>query len=80
MVTKEMTIGEVLNINMDIAPILMEIGMHCLGRFTGREDQCISEGKCIGTYHARLRNIFEMQRTEGAGWTGTFRSSFCYHF
>ena len=31
MVTKEMTIGEVLNINMDIAPILMEIGMHCLG-------------------------------------------------
>ena len=30
MVTKEMTIGEVLNINMDIAPILMEIGMHCL--------------------------------------------------
>ena len=31
MVTKEMTICEVLNINMDIAPILMEIGMHCLG-------------------------------------------------
>ncbi len=31
MVNKEMTIGEVLNINMDIAPILMEIGMHCLG-------------------------------------------------
>ena len=31
MVTKEMTIGEVLNINMDIAPILLEIGMHCLG-------------------------------------------------
>ena len=31
MVTKEMTIGEVLNINMDIAPILMEMGMHCLG-------------------------------------------------
>ena len=31
MVKKEMTIGEVLNINMDIAPILMEIGMHCLG-------------------------------------------------
>ena len=31
MVTKEMTIGEVLNINMNVAPILMEIGMHCLG-------------------------------------------------
>lgn len=31
MVTKEMTIGELLNLNMDVAPILMEIGMHCLG-------------------------------------------------
>lgn len=31
MVTKEMTIGELLNINMNVAPILMEIGMHCLG-------------------------------------------------
>lgn len=30
-VSKDMTIGEVLNINPDIAPILMEIGMHCLG-------------------------------------------------
>lgn len=31
MVNKEMTIGEVLDLNMGIAPILMEIGMHCLG-------------------------------------------------
>lgn len=30
-VSKEMTIGEVLNVDPDIAPILMEIGMHCLG-------------------------------------------------
>lgn len=30
-VSKDMTIGEVLTINPDIAPILMEIGMHCLG-------------------------------------------------
>lgn len=30
-VSKEMTIGEILNVNPDIAPILMEIGMHCLG-------------------------------------------------
>jgi len=26
-----MTIGEILSINPDVAPILMEIGMHCLG-------------------------------------------------
>lgn len=30
-VSKEMTIGEILNMNPEIAPILMEVGMHCLG-------------------------------------------------
>ena len=30
-ITKEMTIGEILNANPNVAPILMEAGMHCLG-------------------------------------------------
>lgn len=30
-ITKEMTIGEILKINPDVAPVLMEMGMHCLG-------------------------------------------------
>lgn len=30
-VSKEMTIGEILAINPMVSPILMEIGMHCLG-------------------------------------------------
>lgn len=30
-VSKEMTIGEVVTMNPMVAPILMEIGMHCLG-------------------------------------------------
>ena len=30
-ITKDMTIGEILRINPDVAPILMEVGMHCLG-------------------------------------------------
>ena len=30
-VSKEMTIGDILAINPMVAPILMEIGMHCLG-------------------------------------------------
>lgn len=30
-VTKEMTIGEILNRNPDVAPVLLEAGMHCLG-------------------------------------------------
>lgn len=30
-ITKDTTIGEALRTNPDIAPVLMEIGMHCLG-------------------------------------------------
>jgi hybrid cluster-associated redox disulfide protein len=30
-INKDTTIGEALRMNMQIAPILMEIGMHCLG-------------------------------------------------
>ena len=29
--TKDMTIGEALRLDMNIAPVLIEIGMHCLG-------------------------------------------------
>ena len=31
MVTKEMTIGQLLAEHPHVAPVLMEIGMHCLG-------------------------------------------------
>ena len=30
-ITKDMTIGEILRPAPDVAPILMEAGMHCLG-------------------------------------------------
>ncbi|NLL79207.1 MAG: DUF1858 domain-containing protein [Clostridiales bacterium] len=30
-ITKNMTIGEILRTNPDVAPVLMEAGMHCLG-------------------------------------------------
>lgn len=30
-ITKDMTIGEILVKNPDVAPILMNAGMHCLG-------------------------------------------------
>ncbi|GFI18412.1 hypothetical protein IMSAG249_01157 [Lachnospiraceae bacterium] len=30
-ITKDMTIGEILRTNPDIASVLMEAGMHCLG-------------------------------------------------
>ena len=31
MVQKDMTIGQLLAVNPNIAPILMRMGMHCLG-------------------------------------------------
>ncbi len=30
-ITKDMTVGEILTLNPDIAPVLLESGMHCLG-------------------------------------------------
>ena len=30
-ITKDMTIGEILRANPNVAPVLMEAGMHCLG-------------------------------------------------
>ena len=30
-ITKDMTIGEILNINYDLAGVLMSGGMHCVG-------------------------------------------------
>ena len=30
-ITRDMTIGEILRTNPNVAPILMEAGMHCLG-------------------------------------------------
>lgn len=31
MITKDMTIGEILRTKPEAAPVLMEAGMHCLG-------------------------------------------------
>ena len=30
-ITKDMTIGDLLSVKPDVAPVLMDIGMHCLG-------------------------------------------------
>lgn len=30
-ITKDMTIGKILTTNPNVAPVLMEAGMHCLG-------------------------------------------------
>ena len=30
-ITKDMTIGEILRVDRNVAPVLMNMGMHCLG-------------------------------------------------
>lgn len=30
-ITKEMTIGEIIRINPDVIPVLLDAGMHCIG-------------------------------------------------
>ena len=45
-VTKDMTIGEILRTNPQIAPILMEAGMHCLG-CTSAEAESLEEAAMV---------------------------------
>ena len=41
-----MTIGEVLAMNPEVAPILMEIGMHCLG-FPASQWESLAEAAMV---------------------------------
>lgn len=48
-VTKDMLIGEIINIDRGIAPILLEVGMHCLGcpssQVESLQDACAVHGR-----------------------------------
>ena len=37
-ITKEMKIGEILDKDMDVAPFLLNMGMHCLGCPSARSE------------------------------------------
>ena len=47
-ITKDMTIGELLDINQGLAPVLMAGGMHCIGcpshQFETLEEACYVHG------------------------------------
>lgn len=64
-ITKDMTIGELLDIDISIAPILMQAGMHCIGCPSsagesleeacfvhGMQDQCDALVNAINEYLA----------------------------
>ena len=47
-VTKEMLIGELINLDVNIVPILMSAGMHCVGcpssQMESLEEACLVHG------------------------------------
>lgn len=47
-VTKDMQIGDLLQLAPEVAPVLMEVGMHCLGcpasRMESLQDACAVHG------------------------------------
>ena len=52
-ITKEMTIGEILNTNPDVAPVLMEAGMHCLG-CPSAQAECLADAAMVHGLDADL--------------------------
>lgn len=60
MITKEMTVGEILNIKIGAAEILMEFGMGCLGCPSATsetlEDACIVHGLNLDEVLNKLNN------------------------
>lgn len=60
-ITKDMTIGEILRSNPDIAPVLMEAGMHCLGcpasQAESLEEAAMVHGIDIDTLMEKIKTI-----------------------
>ena len=65
-VTKEMSIGQVLNIHRGTAKIMMEFGMHCLGcphaTAESIELACAAHGTDADALVAKLNEYFEAKK------------------
>lgn len=59
-VNKEMIIGEILQLDRGIAPILMQTGMHCLGcpssQMETLEDACAVHGLNVDALIEQINN------------------------
>lgn len=62
-ITKDMTIGQVLNIHRGTARILLEFGMHCLGcpasRMESLGDACAAHGANVDELVHQLNEFLE---------------------
>ena len=57
-ISKSTTIGELLNIYPDAAPILMEIGMHCLGCPSAQMESLEEAAMAVSYTHlSRYKNV-----------------------
>lgn len=60
-IDKTMRIGELLQVNENIAPILMRAGMHCLGcpsaQMESLEDACAVHGIDVDTLVSQINEI-----------------------
>ncbi len=65
MITKEMSIEDVLSIDRDTAPIMMEYGMHCMGcpfsRMESLEMGCAAHGSDVDELVDRLNKFLANQ-------------------
>lgn len=59
-ITKDMLIGDILRIDSNLAPILLEVGMHCLGcpssQMESLEDACAVHGMDVNIVLEKLNN------------------------
>lgn len=66
MITKQMSIGEVLRLDRGTAPIFMEFGMHCLGcphaTAESIELACAAHGTDADALVAKLNEYFEAKK------------------
>ncbi len=61
-ITKDTLIGELLQINVeDVAPILLEMGMHCLGCPSAQSesigDACMVHGQDVDAVVEKINNV-----------------------
>ena len=61
-VTKDTVIGDILDVDFDVAPLFLEIGMHCLGCPASRgetiEEACVVHGTDPEALVAKLNAHF----------------------
>ena len=66
MINKQMSIGEGLRIDRNVAPIFMEFGMHCLGcphaTAESIELACAAHGTDADALVAKLNEYFEAKK------------------